>query len=268
MYGIIFIETLRRHWRGALYWGLGFGLMGAYILGIINNVDVLEQYAAIANSMPPAIFQMLGLSDASALATPEGFVAFGFFTYSAILLSVYGVMAGLNITANDEDDGILDSFLSLPVQRWQVIIEKFLAYAVFVALILALSMVGLFFGSRLSQLELNMGRMLESCINLLFPVLFVIALTACIAVLVKRKSTTIAVVSTVVVSSYFVNFLGKMAGDSIAANISALSYFHYVDAEGVMKNGLNAGNSAVLVIGMLVCVATSVGLFQKRDVGA
>jgi ABC-type transport system involved in multi-copper enzyme maturation permease subunit len=268
MVGIIFLETVRRHWRGALYWGLGVGLMGTYIVGIMSNVEILQQYAALAESMPPAIFQMLGLSDAAALGTPEGFIAFGFFTYTTILLSVYGVAAGLNITANDEDEGILDSFLSLPIHRWQVIIEKFVAYKLFVVIILLEAFTGLVIGSRLSQLELNMGRIMESCINLMFPVLFVIALTACISVLVKRKSMAVSLVSSVVVSSYFINFLGQMAGDSLAANLSALSYFHYVDAEGVMKNGLNLGNSAVLLVAMVVCIAVSVGAFQKRDVGA
>lgn len=60
--------------------------------------------------------------------TPEGIVAVSFFGKFALLFTAYPVVMGMRVTSNEEDDGILDVLLSLPVARWQVILEKFAAH--------------------------------------------------------------------------------------------------------------------------------------------
>ena len=42
---------------------------------------------------------------------------------------------GMRVTANEEDSGILDVVLSLPVRRWQVMVEKIAAYLVTIVMI-------------------------------------------------------------------------------------------------------------------------------------
>ena len=89
--------------------------------------------------MPPLLLQAFGMTDAAQLATPAGFLDFGFFSYMMLVLAAYAVIAGLSVTANEEDRGIMDVLLSLPIPRWRLVVERFLAYALILVLILVLT---------------------------------------------------------------------------------------------------------------------------------
>src|SRR6266496_498349 len=106
MNGVVFIETLRRGWRGMFYWGLGFAIYAMMIVMVVQDANMLKQYGEITKTIPPALMQLLG-GDAASLATPEGFLAYGFFGYLLLIFAVYAILSGLNITANDEDAGIM-----------------------------------------------------------------------------------------------------------------------------------------------------------------
>ncbi len=53
MTGVVFTDTLRRNWRTGLYWTIGIALLGVYIIAVIPNVDMLNQYATLVQTMPP-----------------------------------------------------------------------------------------------------------------------------------------------------------------------------------------------------------------------
>lgn len=267
MAGAIFTETLRRHWRQMVYWGVGVGLLGFYVLVVIKDVDVLKQYAAIAESMPPVLLQMFGAQDAAALATPEGFMSFGFFGYTLLILAVYAVMAGLNVTANEEEDGILDVLLAQPVPRWRVVIEKLAAYALISAGIIALSFVLVLAGTPFSGMPVSVSRLLEGTLNMLPSLWLMIAFTAFAAVTARRRTTALAVAAVFIVASYFVDFLGAAASGSLADALRALSFFSYYDPNAVMVSGLNAGSVALLLAVTAALVAGTLWFFQRRDVG-
>lgn len=268
MSGAVFVETLKRSWRQVLYWGIGLGILGFYVVSIVHDVDVLKQYQDIIGSkLPPAIMQALGISDVSALATPEGFIAFGFLTYGLILMMVYGVLAGMNVSANEEDDGTMDVLLAQPIPRWRLITEKFAAYALMSTVVIALAYLGLFGGTLASPIEISMSRLVLTSIPLILAIWFVIAFTTAAGTFFRRKSTAMMAVVSFIVVSYFLNFIGNAASDTAAGAIKALSFFEYADAQGVVQSGLTVTSLAVLAIGTAVLFGLSLWLFERRDVG-
>lgn len=267
MAGVIFIETLRRSWRQIVYWGLGLAILGYYVMAVIPDIDALQQYAALLDSMPPFLLQMFGAEDITALTTPEGFVAFGYYTYSLLVLMVYTVLAGMSITANEEDAGILDVLLSLPVPRWRVIVERFAAYTLITIGIVAVGFIGLFAGSQATALEIDTGRLLVGSINLLPPVLLLIAFAACMATVARRRSLAVMVTTVFIVASYFIDFLGNAASHALTDTLSHFSFFTYFDSQGVMVNGLNPANVALLLIVTAGLLAAALWFFERRDIG-
>jgi ABC-2 type transport system permease protein len=271
MTGAIFRETLRRQWRQVLYWGAGLGLYGLYITSVINDVDFLQQYAQIMESMPPALLQMFGVEDTAVVATPAGFISFGFFGYSLLILAVFAVVCGMNITANEEEDGIMDVLLSAPIPRWRIIVEKFLAYALMTMLILAVSFVGLLIGLQAADLGDESGQVagqiFEGTINVIPSMLLMIAFTMFMGTVLRRRGTAVAISSVFIVASYFINFLGELAGGTLADVLRGVSLFSYYNPDEVMLNGLNAGNIAVLLLVTAALFAGSLFAFQRRDIG-
>jgi ABC-2 type transport system permease protein len=267
MNGAILTETLKRNWRQMLYWGIGLGMLGMYTVLVIPNVDTLKQYSQLIESMPPVLMQAFGANDLSVFASAEGFIAFGFLTYGLLLLLVYGVLAGLNITANEEDDGILDMMLALPVGRTQIMVEKFGAYTLLTIGIVTISFMGLALGAVFGSLEFDFIKLLPGALSITLGILLVMALTAFVAVVVRRKSTAIGISVTFIIVSYFINFIGNAASQSAAGAVRALSFFRYADAQNVVAEGLNIGGVLVLAVVTLALFAGSIWAFDRRDVG-
>ncbi|MGB1286721.1 MAG: ABC transporter permease subunit [Aggregatilineales bacterium] len=267
MPGVIFINTLKSNWRGMLGWGIGMLSLGWMIVAVIPNVDALQQYADLVGTLPPAMLSIFGASDVAAIATPEGFIAFGFFTYAVFILCAYGVLTGISITAGEEDSGILDMVLSQPVKRWRIIAERFAAHTIIVIGIALLSFAGIFIGSLFTQLEIDLGLALMGCLNMIPITLFIIAMTAVLAVIVRRKNVAMGIAGAIIIGSYFLNFLGESATDTILADLRAASFFRYFDASTVMSEGLIIGNVAVLLIVAAICFAGTIMMFERRDVG-
>ncbi len=265
MSGSVFFETLRRSWRGMLYWGIGIALMGVYVILVIPDVKMLQQYGGLINSMPKMLLSALG-SDAASIATPEGFLGYSFFGWIMLVLATYGVLAGLNITANEEDRGIMDVLLSLPLPRWRIVIEKFLAYAAMVIFIALLSFVTIWYMVQQSTVfHISTARLAEGMFNLIPATLVVIAFTAFVATLVRRRSTAAAIAAVFVVASYFVDVLGRSA-DS-AGGLRALSFYSYYNGSEVLSKGLVWSSVIGLLIAMLILIGGATLAFERRDVG-
>ena len=117
MIGSVFLETWRQTWRQMLYWGLGLASLGLLVVLMVPLFD-MQDMKELLESFPPFVLALIGVgSNLEIFATNEGFVAVGFFGKSALIFAVYPVVMGMRITADDEDSGIMDVLLSLPVQR-------------------------------------------------------------------------------------------------------------------------------------------------------
>lgn len=268
MNGVIFLETLRRHWRQAIYWGLGLGIYAVYPFLVIPDRSGLEGYANLLDNFDPAMMRALGISDAAVFTTPEGFVGYAFFGFALLVMSVYAVIAGLNITANEEDRGIMDIFLSLPVPRWQVIVEKMLAYTVMIGLICLFSFGGLVLGVQLgsTDLAISTSNLLEGVLNIIPGTLLVLGFTTFVGVLVRRRSTAMAISGVFVVGSYLLDTIGRAANSNTADAIRQFSVFAHYNGTSVLTNGAPVGGAILLVVIGLMLFGVSTQLFERRDI--
>ncbi len=262
----VFGETLRRGWRGMVYWGIGLGLLGVAMMVIIPNVNFLKQFENLLNTMP-AVVKALGMEDAAQMATPEGFISAGYFGRVLLIIAVYAVLAGLNITVNDEDQGIMDMVLSLPLARWRLIIEKFAAYSLMMTGVILMGFIGLYVGGMSSTIQISTGSLIAGSINVLPSSLFMLAFTLFAGVLFRRKTMATAVTATFILGSYIVDFAGNAASESPIAPLRVLSFFTYYDNAHILQKGLNS-SYIVLLLGLtVVLVGASVWVFQRRDIG-
>jgi len=262
----IFNETLRRNWRGMIFWGLGIGFLGFIITVIIPNVGMLKQLENLMATMP-GIVKALGMEDAAQMATPEGFISAGYFGRVILILAVYCVLAGLNITVNEEDAGIMDMLLSLPLPRWRIILEKFVAYVLMMVVIVSMGFVGIYLSGVSSTIHVETGKLIVGSINLLPSMLVMLAITTLSGTLFRRKNLATATAAFVIIGSYVLDFVSSAATESPIAKLRVISFFTYYDNAHVMQNGLNIGGITLLLGITVLLVITSVWTFQRRDVG-
>ena len=192
MIGSVFLETFKQTWKQMVYWGVGLAAMAMLVVLMVPLFD-MQQMKELLASFPPVILAMIGVGkELDIFATNAGFVAIGFFGKSALIFAVYPVVMGMRITANEEDSGIMDVVLSLARSgRARVVIEKFLAYGVSIVGVVVLIYLGLYAGAALGGVELNVARLAEVTFYLIPLMVFVMAVTMFIAVIVRRRQVAL-----------------------------------------------------------------------------
>lgn len=268
MMGVVFTETLRRGWRSMAIWGVSIGLMALLVVIIVPNVQALQQMAELMETLPPFLTQALGGGDAAFMATPEGYLALQYFGYMMLIFAVYAVVGGLNVTANDEDRGILDVFLSLPIPRWQLVLEKFLGFALLIIGVVVISFGGMWLGIILTPaLSVDMGKIVAATINIVPGSLFMLAFTLFVAAVVRRRTHAMAIAAVLVVGSYFLDAIGRAAPGTVVDTLRFFSFYRYYDGSTVLQYGLSFGNIALLLGATVILLLGGMWFFQRRDVG-
>jgi putative exporter of polyketide antibiotics len=247
--GVVFLETLRRTWKGTLGWAFGMALMVGYVVVAIPDVKTLQQYTELFKNSPKIAVLLLG-SDTAAMMTAEGMFGVMFFSWIMLVLSCYGVIAGLSITANEEERGIMDVLLAMPLPRWRIVIEKFAAHVLNTFVIAFLTFLAIWAFTTNSELyKITAGSAFASSMNMIPPIL-----------------VTIAFAGAFVAVSYLLDLIGR-ATEGTSASLRYLSFFTWFDGTNVLIRGAQVGSMLLLTVVALVLIAAATGLFQRRDVG-
>lgn len=268
MRGAVLKEIFRQSWMQMLYWGLGLGLMGFFVVILVPDAAGLQAMKDFLARMPPFLLQAVGVGDdINYMASPEGFITIGFFGKTLTLLAVYPIIMGLRVTIFEEDNGTLDMLLSLPVPRWQVLVEKFLAYTVTLVVIAAMIFAGLGVGALMVDYDLDIGRLAVTSLNILPSMLLILAFTILVGAVIRGKKMAIGISAAFVMGSFMLNTIGEMARGSFAENLRLISFFSYYDSTSVMKHGIVWGNVGLLLVVAALMLGASLWFFQRRDVG-
>ena len=266
MIGSVFVETFKQTWKQMVYWGLGLAAMALLVVMMVPLFDMQAMKELLA-SFPPFILAMIGIGqDLEIFATNEGFVAVGFFGKSLLIFAVYPVVMGMRITANEEDSGIMDMLLSLPVQRARVIIEKFLAYGVSIIGVVVLIYLGLQIGVIVGGVEMDVARLAEVTFYLIPLMVFIMSVTTLIAVIVRRRSVALGIITAYVVLSYMLQTIGLVAEGTVAEPIGAVSFFTYYNAGDILSQGFIWPHIAGFVVLTVVLLLASLYRYEQRDI--
>ena len=267
MTGVIFLDTLHRTWLQMLYWGAGLGLMAMLTAAMVPLFDSMK-LVELLQGMPPILLAAAGYdADLQVLATPEGIISIGFFGEFALIFAACPVVMGLRISANDEDAGVMEVLLSLPLPRWQVIVERFLACSLIVTGVSALAYGGLWLGVALARVPLDMARMAMVVFNVVPVLIFVLAFTALMAALIRRRQRALAVTAAFVVASFILDVVAGIVAEGLSQTLRALSFFSYYDPGDILQHGLDHGRLLLISALALLLALGAVWAFGRRDVG-
>ena len=267
MTGVILGYTLRTSWKQILYWGFGLGLLGFYIVFIASDRDIVQGYAQLFESMPPAMLEAFGASNVEVFRTTEGWIVSIFVSEALIFLSVFAVMAGFNITANDERSGIMDVIMSLPISRSAYVIERWLGYALIGLGIVIVSAAITLFAVVSLNVDAPMDRLLTSILNLYPSTLLVMTVTGLLATTFRRRAVAMGLAAAFVVVSYIFNVIGGAASGFVADIMRQISYFSNLQGEQIVLGTYDPSTSLTMLFIVLIGFALSVSMFGRRDIG-
>lgn len=266
MTGSVFMETLRRNWKAALIWGAGLFVYGVYVMVLIPDLEGLQRFVDIFESMPSGLLAAFGFEDASVMATPAGFLGL-YLLYGMVIVAVYAVLSGLSLTANDEETGIMDMVLSLPLPRWRLIVEKFAAYSLMTVVISLMSWLGMVIGDTMNtNLDMPAMSLLEGNLNMVPSLILVIAVTGFIAAVTRRRGAAAALAGIFVTASFLLENIARSADSSFADALRNLSFFRHANLSQALADGVSTTGVLLLLVAAVVMISGAVFFYRRRDI--
>lgn len=246
--------------RSLLAWGLPLGLMSAFIVAIFPSVE--DSIGKAVADYPPALKEAFGIGE---LANVEQYLQAEMLSLIVPLavgyLAVRAVASGLSGAA---ESGRLDVLLSAPVSRSRLCAAGFLATAVELAAVLAVTWLLTMAGSALAGAGLAAGPAAAGFASVWPLALLFAGLGVVVCGFSLRTSIVTGSVAGVLVAMYVIDLVGKLD--------PGLDWLRYASVFKYYGNAIEDGIEPLGYVGVtlvaLALAALGAWLFERRDISA
>ena len=244
-----------------LGWGLAIAVLGL-ILVPFYDLDVLEDYLKMAESLPPEFLAFFG-GDISTLTTPEGFLNMYGFSMLPVIVGIFALIVGSGLFASDEESGRLDLIVAHPVSRTGLFWGRLLAFVAATVAILFLGWLGFSVLLGVSSLGISWGEMALPFLPLLAQTLIYGTLALLLSMLLPARRLAAMVAGVVMVTSYLISSMASL-NENLALIARFLPYEYFQGGDAL--RGLNM----TWLLGLLAVSALLALLawwrFERRDI--
>jgi len=202
-------------------------------------------------------------SDPAAIATPQGYLQYYFFSLLPILVGLFAVLAASGLIAGDEEGGRLDLVLAHPLSRTGLFWGRAAAFAAAAIAVTFLGWLGCVLPLGASGLEVSAGQFAVGFVPLLAQVMIYGMLALLLSQLLPSRGLAATAAGLVLVVSYFASSLGGL-NEGLAALARFLPYEYYQGGEAL--NGLDGTSLAGLLGASALLALLTWWRFARRDV--
>ena len=151
----VFERTFHEERRALTGWVAGLVALAITMLALYPTIRGNTQFSKLFESYPEAFRSMFGVSDYT--SGPGYLHAEVFSLMGPLLLSVFSILWGSDLTAGEEQRRTIDVLMANPVSRRRVVLEKWAAMLVGTAVAAASLWLTLLVGDPLVQLHLGVA---------------------------------------------------------------------------------------------------------------
>lgn len=259
----LFVVALEGSWRSLTGWCAGLTAALCLYLPLYPSIGGGQQMQQLISSLPKELVRTLNYDQ---IGTGPGYAQSTFFGLMGFVLTTIAVIGwGAAAVGGDEESGQLELTLAHGVTRSRVVLERFAALAVRVAVMMLVVFVVVLALNGPSQLGLDTGHLAGMCtaFGLLTLLTGTVALTA--GAVTGRRVWGVGAGTAVAVLGYVFNALGNQSED--LQWLHTFSPYHAVFGPGPLANGADGGVMLALAVAIAVLVAAAVAVFTRRDVG-
>jgi beta-exotoxin I transport system permease protein len=260
-----FLKGLRDQARPLVTWVVGVAFYVALLMSIYPSIrHSAKSLQGYIDSLPEAI-RVAFLGQGGDFSTPVGYVNTELLSWLApIALIAFGVSVAARSLAGEEEAGTLSLLLTLTVGRRRLVLQKYAAMLVAVALLGAGFWLSLFLATRIAGTSVGAGALAAAMLRLTLLGLAVGSVTYAVGAATGRRQTAIAAGAGVGVAMYLLNTLTLL--NATLKPLRYLSLFHYSGGASPLGRGSDPAGVAVLLAASVVLLAVAAALFERRDV--
>ena len=257
----IFARALREE-RGALIgWTIGVVAFCLVMLSIFPSIHGNVNFSKLLDAYPEALRKMFQVEN---YTTGPGYLRAEVFSFVApLLLTLFAVLWGSDLSAGEEERRTIDLLLANPVSRRRFVLEKWLALIVgtvilAVALEVALGVVGPLF-----KLHVAWSRLTAEVLgSWLFAIAFG-TLALSLGAATGRRGLARGITTTLALASYLLSTLSNLV--SWLRPVRNLSLWQHTLGVDPLGTGLHLDRIALVVAVTLLIGAIGLWAFDRRD---
>lgn len=268
----LFLFGLRSSKGGIIAWGiflLLYGLLMSYLFEPMQGMaDTLEEYADQFGTMFEVFAGNIG-----SILNPDGSLSMGkwfsleYLSLWPVMMSIYAIFFTGNIAAREVENGTMDMLLSQPIKRIQVIMSRFAVFPVVLIAITIASIIGIVIGMAIIGTTSDLGGICLAFVPAILLTLAVASYSLLISCIFLEPRKVLMIAGSLTGVFYLLNILAR-AVDSLDW-IGYLSIFHYYEtAEIASQMSMNWSGIGLYVAIIVICIAASIFVFQRRDIAA
>jgi ABC-2 type transport system permease protein len=258
----VFTKTLWDARRSLVGWALAISAVAAMYAAFWPTVNTPEMQQALGN-YPQGVLEALNYND---LTSPAGYLASSVYgLLIPLLVAVLAITVGTRAVAGDEEAGTLDLLLAHPVSRTRLALQRFAALAAALVLVGAVLWLAMLAIAGPAQLEgVTAAEFAAATTQLVLFGACLGGLAFAVGAATGRKALALGISAGVAVLAYLANgVFPQLQGLEWTPNVSP---WHWYLGGEPLKNGLQAGDSLLLLGATLVLVAAGTWRFNHRDV--
>lgn len=251
-------HELRSRVPAVLGWGIGLALFAALYLRMYPEIATQLGEGAAHFS----IYRAIGVDPASF----AGFVASTVVQFIPLMLGVYAIVNGTDALAGEEDRGVLELVVAMPLARWRIVTAKFIAMAAAVGAMLLLAAAG----GALTYLFMDAvpgvtaGSVFRALLTPWPLVMAFVTISLLLGALLPSRRAAAMSATVVLLVSYFGERMAVLL--DAPAPLHRLSLFHYFDTgAAVLRDGVTARDPLILSAVGLLCFGLTLLVFDRRD---
>lgn len=262
MLSSIFLKTLYGLRWQILGWSLGVMFI-VFVTVALYDSFTQTGFEDVINSLPEQLRGLLGSADN--YKSVGGYLAQQIFGLKVVMfLVVMSVLLFVSVSATEEDNGRLQTMLTLPVTRTKVYFQKWAAVLFAIGIVNLALITALYAGLAIIQKDADTTRVFESVVNLWLACSTVGIIGFSLAMFTGSKGLSVAI------SSGYALFCIVMSSLAPAVEglkeVDKLSLLHYYNNPQIMQHGLDTNHMLVLVA--VLATLTLIGWigFTRRSI--
>jgi beta-exotoxin I transport system permease protein len=259
----VFERTFHEERRAVTGWTVGLVALALTYIAMFPTIRGNQLFSQLFESYPKAIREMFGVAD---YTSGPGYLRAEVFSLTApLLLSIFAIVWGSDLTAGEEQRRTIDILMANPVSRRRVVLEKWAAFLIGTAIAAAGLWLTLLVTGPLVRLDVAVTALSAATLaSWLVAVVFgTIALL--VGAATGRRGLARGLGALVAVTAYLVSSLSELVG-ALRPIRPASPWYHALGVDP-LTGGFQPFHLGLLVAALLVAAALAVVAFEHRDLG-
>lgn len=257
----VFERSFHEHRRSLSVWAAGLFVLAVVMGALYPTVRDNPQLATLHETYPKALRSLFGITD---LTTGVGFMRAELFSLVApLMLVVLAVLWGGDLIAGEEDRGTIDILLANPVSRSRILLEKWAALMVGVAVTGAGLAAGLAVTVPSVGLNIGAGGVAAAVVSVVLLAALFGTVALAVGAATGRRGLARGTAVVLAIAAYLISSLADLVG-WLKAVRPASPWYHTLGIDP-LANGFSAAHLLVPLGLTAVVLVIGIYVFSRRD---